>query len=50
MRPLHEFDAVTQGTRELLKLQGKSLEEFILVNIGTGTSFFQVKKTSMNGC
>jgi type II pantothenate kinase len=42
--PLHEFDAVTQGTRELMKLQGKSLDEFILVNIGTGTSFFQVKK------
>ncbi|MHC8521902.1 hypothetical protein ACPJHQ_12385 [Rossellomorea sp. H39__3] len=34
--PLHEFDAVTLGTRELLKQEGNSLDEFILVNIGTG--------------
>ncbi|KML06572.1 hypothetical protein VL06_10835 [Rossellomorea marisflavi] len=42
--PLHEFDAVTLGTRELLKQEGNSLDEFILVNIGTGTSFLRVKK------
>ncbi|MGX1264501.1 pantothenate kinase [Rossellomorea marisflavi] len=41
--PMHEFDAVTTGARELLRQEGKSLDEFILVNIGTGTSFFRVK-------
>jgi type II pantothenate kinase len=35
-----EFQAVEEGTRRLLKDQNHELERFIVVNIGTGTSFF----------
>ncbi|WP_175989141.1 type II pantothenate kinase [Bacillus sp. Marseille-Q1617] len=38
-----EFKAVEEGTRLLLKEQKqKNVDRFILVNIGTGTSFFKV--------
>ncbi|WP_051359315.1 type II pantothenate kinase [Paucisalibacillus globulus] len=46
-RLVGEFHAVTKGTRYLLEQEmSNRQEEFILVNIGTGTSFFYVEKDS----
>ncbi|WP_047983001.1 type II pantothenate kinase [Ornithinibacillus californiensis] len=42
----NEFQAVTAGTKYLLKENGVVNEEFILVNIGTGTSIFHVTANS----
>jgi type II pantothenate kinase len=41
-----EFEAVEEGTRGLLKEQKQDLDRFILVNIGTGTSFFKVDQNN----
>jgi type II pantothenate kinase len=46
VRIIPEFLAVEEGTRELLKEQHHQLERFIVVNIGTGTSFFQADDKS----
>jgi type II pantothenate kinase len=44
---VNEFDAVTAGTRYLLQTEKNIREEdFILVNIGTGTSFFHMTEGS----
>lgn len=41
-----EFQSVTTGTKYLLKEKGIVNKEFILVNIGTGTSIFHVTANS----
>ncbi|MUK90428.1 type II pantothenate kinase [Ornithinibacillus sp. L9] len=44
---IEEFKAVTEGTRYLLRKENKlTLEKFILVSIGTGTSIFLVTTNS----
>ncbi|MGR3764002.1 type II pantothenate kinase [Rossellomorea sp. NS-SX7] len=43
-----EFKAVEEGTRWLLKDQNYKEDRFVLVNIGTGTSFFMVDQTSFD--
>jgi type II pantothenate kinase len=40
VRVIPEFLAVEEGTRRLLKDQNHELTRYIVVNIGTGTSFF----------
>ncbi|TMU87636.1 type II pantothenate kinase [Bacillus sp. BHET2] len=39
-----EFDSVFKGTEMLLKEEKLELKPFILINIGTGTSFFKIDK------
>jgi type II pantothenate kinase len=41
-----EFKAVEEGTRWLLKDQKQNVDRYILVNIGTGTSFFKVDESN----
>lgn len=35
---ISEFDATCKGIRHLLQLNGRGLEDFVLANVGTGTS------------
>ncbi|MCA1059001.1 type II pantothenate kinase [Rossellomorea aquimaris] len=42
-----EFQAVYKGTEMLLKKERQELKQYILINIGTGTSFFRVDE---KGC
>jgi type II pantothenate kinase len=42
-----EFEAVCSGAKLLLKEEKRDLKQFILINIGTGTSIFKVDE---NGC
>lgn len=37
-----EFDSIEEGIRSLVHTQNEKLPRYILVNIGTGTSFFKV--------
>ncbi|MGM0827340.1 MAG: type II pantothenate kinase [Bacillota bacterium] len=46
-RIVGEFEAVCSGAKLLLKEEKSDLKQFILINIGTGTSFFKVDE---NGC
>ncbi|WP_064093572.1 type II pantothenate kinase [Rossellomorea aquimaris] len=43
-RVFPEFEAVCHGASFLLQEEKQEIERFILINIGTGTSFFKVEK------
>ncbi|MGE6752959.1 type II pantothenate kinase [Rossellomorea sp. NPDC071047] len=47
VRIVGEFKAVCRGAKLLLKEEKNDLNQFILINIGTGTSIFKVDE---NGC
>jgi len=45
-REVDEFTAITEGAMHMIAAQKLNLKNFILVNIGTGTSFFSIKDGS----